>query len=594
MNNIITKIVIENFRSIKKQQIDCSSMNVFTGLNDAGKSNILKALNLFFTRQTDFLTPLKFDNDFNKIMLAEAQRAGKKKQLIKIKVYVNPPSNYKTLKKEKEVFFEKTWGRLGYYNESFSTTNTKKISRIRLLFNRIKFVYIPALKGTDVLQAFLGQLGNLNLISTNQLEELNKNINSGVAGLNDKLIQSNILFESSFRLPVFLEDFWRSLSVQTKYDRFEQLEDKIEATGKGKKSALNLENYQVPLLLRGDGMRSKFIPALLKWLQSLTHDYYVWGVDEPENSLEFRKAQELSDLFFNVYSQETQIFATSHSLSFVFPQSVQQGSAYIFRCLKGELGDTIVRSFNNPSDLFDGSERIMAAEEIGILEVQKEVIEQFREKTKQLTAIGDELKRVTRPIVFVEGKTDKEILETAYGSLYKRSRGFELIAADTSKKGSDIGAGAQRLNDFLYNHAARVHDTREILGIFDFDEEGANQFNGLLKNGLFDLVENTDQLRVAVHKDHPNIKAMLLPRPPHRTDFTHRDETKYCHLSMELYFEDVELPDANRFYPYNGNTEIFRFKGDKAAFAKKIGNNSAAIDFRHFKPLFQEISSLIK
>ena len=48
MPNIIKKIYIKNFRSIVEETIECESMNIFVGKNDAGKSNVLKALDLFF------------------------------------------------------------------------------------------------------------------------------------------------------------------------------------------------------------------------------------------------------------------------------------------------------------------------------------------------------------------------------------------------------------------------------------------------------------------------------------------------------------------------------------------------------------------
>ncbi|HGE70633.1 TPA: DUF2813 domain-containing protein, partial [Candidatus Poribacteria bacterium] len=43
---MIEKIIIENFRSIKSQEIKLGHINAFVGPNNAGKSNIMKALNL--------------------------------------------------------------------------------------------------------------------------------------------------------------------------------------------------------------------------------------------------------------------------------------------------------------------------------------------------------------------------------------------------------------------------------------------------------------------------------------------------------------------------------------------------------------------
>ena len=40
-------------------------MNIFVGLNDAGKSNVIKALNLFFNNNTDYDTEFDFSKDFS-------------------------------------------------------------------------------------------------------------------------------------------------------------------------------------------------------------------------------------------------------------------------------------------------------------------------------------------------------------------------------------------------------------------------------------------------------------------------------------------------------------------------------------------------
>ena len=50
----IKSISIKNFRSIKDQHIECSGYNVFVGSNGAGKSTVLRALNVFFGEQRVF------------------------------------------------------------------------------------------------------------------------------------------------------------------------------------------------------------------------------------------------------------------------------------------------------------------------------------------------------------------------------------------------------------------------------------------------------------------------------------------------------------------------------------------------------------
>lgn len=57
---LIKTIQIKNFRSIRTAKIDCRNMNIFVGQNDVGKSNVLKALNLFFNGKTDYETEFDF------------------------------------------------------------------------------------------------------------------------------------------------------------------------------------------------------------------------------------------------------------------------------------------------------------------------------------------------------------------------------------------------------------------------------------------------------------------------------------------------------------------------------------------------------
>ena len=64
--HFIDKIEIYYFRSIYRVIIkNITDFNILTGKNDVGKSNILKALNLFFNGGTDHLNAFDFNEDFN-------------------------------------------------------------------------------------------------------------------------------------------------------------------------------------------------------------------------------------------------------------------------------------------------------------------------------------------------------------------------------------------------------------------------------------------------------------------------------------------------------------------------------------------------
>ncbi len=403
MNNVISKIEIDSFRSISKVLINVANVNVFSGLNDVGKSNVLKALNLFFNQQTDFGTEINFNSDYSKVSLASVQRSSKRKQQIKIKIHFNAPPSFKSLQ-GKVIWVERVFDRLGARSESSSLDGEKQKALLTRLTNSIQYYYIPALKGPEVLQYILGEVGKRKLISETDITTLNNKVNANIVDLAKILTGSLIQTETKFELPVLVEDFWQKLNINTKYDEFDKLDGEINPSKKGRREALKDEFYQIPLQLRGEGIKSKYIPPLLQWIQDREPNrQYVWGIDEPENSLEFKKAQEVANLYFKIYSKKSQLFLTSHSLAFIFPDIVSDEIS-IYRCVRGKWGETLIELLES---LFKKQDKLALAEEMGALEIQKEVIEEWRAKNLEIEELQKKVASFTKPVIFVEGEIDE-------------------------------------------------------------------------------------------------------------------------------------------------------------------------------------------
>jgi predicted ATP-dependent endonuclease of OLD family len=66
---IIKSVKIRKLRSLKPitKKLYFSELNIFVGQNDQGKSNLLRALNLFFNNETDMDTCLNLLNNLKSI-----------------------------------------------------------------------------------------------------------------------------------------------------------------------------------------------------------------------------------------------------------------------------------------------------------------------------------------------------------------------------------------------------------------------------------------------------------------------------------------------------------------------------------------------
>lgn len=87
----ITEISIRHFRSIINMNISVEQLNMFVGLNDVGKSNVLKALNLFFNNEADYNEKFMFERDFSQLFPEKSKKA---KEIV-IKITFDVPDNYK-------------------------------------------------------------------------------------------------------------------------------------------------------------------------------------------------------------------------------------------------------------------------------------------------------------------------------------------------------------------------------------------------------------------------------------------------------------------------------------------------------------------
>jgi len=147
---LIKKIEVNYLRSIYSASLDnIGDLNLFFGRNDSGKSNILRALNLFFNDQVEPGQYFDFQLDMSDLRKKKAAEA-KGRQFIWIKLTLRVPENYQKSLGE-EVMVKKQWNRDGEVTFTSSPQfSGGKSGRLSRFFNEIDFTYIPAIKDISV------------------------------------------------------------------------------------------------------------------------------------------------------------------------------------------------------------------------------------------------------------------------------------------------------------------------------------------------------------------------------------------------------------------------------------------------------------
>lgn len=415
---LIKSIEIRHFRSIHRQSIEnLRSLNVFAGKNDSGKSNVLRALNLFFNGQSSFLEPFNFVQDFSKLALLEARDKKKGKQFISIRLVLDENAiqgkgELKRLAKSNGGLWvtREWWAYGGTYKEKlpeFIEQASQGVKRsFSVLISSIRFIYIPAFKSSDVFSRVLSMVASEEGLFINQTakDELNRQITSSAADLATDF--SNLTsINTKVSLPITLDSFWSSLQVATDFKK--SLEKPLERGV--------ADDYLIGLVARGEGIKSIFTPVILGWLAKHNRQrYFIWGIDEPENSLESSKTVALFRKFIE-YSKFAQIFASTHSPVFMFPEAgehLKRTATYIAH--QDKEGDSVFRSI----DLTLPELKRSLLHDFGVdygtfLVMQENYAKQLQLAERELEDIRKKVEVIQRPVVFVEGETDEKYMKKA-------------------------------------------------------------------------------------------------------------------------------------------------------------------------------------
>jgi len=243
-----------------------------------------------------------------------------------------------------------------------------------------------------------------------------------------------------------------------------------------------------------------------------------------------------------------------------------------------EFLSNIRREFNKINKNFDFEELIPIFDKKGNIIEYEDV--QFTENDKVISAT---------PLIITEGKTDKTILEIAWKKLYDKEMPFEIQSSGVEIDEEKREGSADSVKRTIELMSGTFDKNRVLIGLFDNDMEGNNNFKGLTKKA-FEKYDITFSQRKHLIK---NIYALLLPTPEFRKIFVSEDDIGQRMFVIEHYFTNEVLQRHQMKGKPLFGSEVFKVNNGKASFAKAIEKLDKK-EFQHFKKIFDVIQKIVK
>ena len=425
---LITKVVIDHFRSIRDQQIgELGHFTALAGLNNSGKSNLLRALHAFFYNQTDVSVPFDFSNDYfcHEIKTKKAKR-------VSISVKFELPSTFKFRKGleaaeqllGRSFTLKKQWNRNSPVPSYFLNGSSPQLDHVQQglveqFLSLITFRYIPnRVMPLDIIRNEHKALRNVLVRRISQKAKKQEEVFRAIATSSANLIRT--LQKSVHTACPDIGSI--RLATPTSW------QDLIFAFG----YKLKVKDAEIDDASQGSGIQSLL---MFETLSLIDRDYFqkfgwrqaaIWAVEEPESSLHSSLEARISDYLGRLSgdpNNRLQIFCTTHS-----DMILQNADKPIFATMyKGETSFSI----KNKTTV------LQEAAKLGISRWTHPI-----------------LFAPLYPIVLVEGKYDCIFLEQAFRLLAPQ----ETICVSYLERlqGGDATGGDKHLQQYIKANASAI------------------------------------------------------------------------------------------------------------------------------------------
>jgi putative ATP-dependent endonuclease of the OLD family len=331
----LKSVEVQNFRSIvgTPLRMDFGDLTAIVGPNNSGKSNILRALNLFFTGEVEgapYTTDLDYPKggslskgDQTKITVTVSYEARKEVLIARALDELEAESTQRRLDDELlslRLSYSKhgveSWqfiGKLGVKN-----INRNLIEKVRdAVRQSVAFKYIPV--GRDSLESINREIGT-ELIRTifsgwSGATKSRREINAAIEVLLEKLqpeLESTSTSVTESVREVFKEI--RHLKLRLPFSNLEEMLPSL--------TAVISDTAETGVRSKGAGIQTSSLIFLLKFLADnhpQRHNArvtFIWAIEEPESFLHPSKQREMASVMAK-FAQEVQTVITTHCPHFV-------------------------------------------------------------------------------------------------------------------------------------------------------------------------------------------------------------------------------------------------------------------------------------
>lgn len=401
---ILNKVIIRDFRSISSADINITEGYLpIVGANNSGKSNVLRALNLFFNDQVEPGILVRMEEDFH-------NPSRKKKKKISITLEFQLPDNFnfqKTIRTNLEdllgrhFLIEKVWlipespiekeAKLEIYfskdRVSMHLANPAEEYRIRQFLALIRFRYVPNhIHPSEILRKEQSSIQTELLAKLRRSKKVTPEVQESIFNELGQLSKDFIL-PIADEINSAIKDI-EGIDLSTPTNMGELLfsfAPRLKVSGG--------ENFKA--LLHGSGVQSLLTLLILRYLDSRFssrfgwHQATIWALEEPESFLHKDLEHKVADILSTTGKNDAfrfQVFCTTHSDVFV-----RYASEGILCVLKdGKTSATPKKARDLAGE----------ASKLGIS-----------------SYVPPLLYGAPKPLLIVEGPTDKILIEYAYAKL---------------------------------------------------------------------------------------------------------------------------------------------------------------------------------